>query len=273
MDNIQLCYIDNEINKIDKMKQGDVIYKNGMELLVVLSYDHNEPCKGCFFYKNKACGSEKLIKCWDCKKEYIFTAIRKYNTTELCGIVKRYEETYKIILKTIKKIEKECQKYVIWDTVHVMLKDDGELIIKALSYVFEAIKNYAPDDILIISNQGGIEKGFVDKEMFEYKFDYISSALEDYTNISVYNFYCDNNDKDNINRKPNTGMIDQYMDYIKFINDNVDEENKIIYDTIMMIGDASGKEGQFSDSDKKTAENFGCEYMDVDDFVYKYNNR
>lgn len=71
----------------------------------------------------------------------------------------------------------------------------------------------------------------------------------------------------------NTGMIDQYMDYIKFINDNVDEENKIIYDTIMMIGDASGKEGQFSDSDKKTAGNFGCEYMDVDDFVYKYNNR
>lgn len=282
MDNIQLCYIDNEINKIDKMKQGDVIYKNGMELLVVLSYDHNEPCKGCFFYKNKACGSEKLIKCWDCKKEYIFTAIRKYNTTELCGIVKRYEETYKIILKTIKKIEKECQKYVIWDTVL-----DGTLIetlsgdtfpkgiwdMKIKLYVFEAIKNYAPDDILIISNQGGIEKGFVDKEMFEYKFDYISSALEDYTNISVYNFYCDNNDKDNINRKPNTGMIDQYMDYIKFINDNVDEENKIIYDTIMMIGDASGKEGQFSDSDKKTAENFGCEYMDVDDFVYKYNNR
>ncbi len=39
--------------------------------------------------------------------------------------------------------------------------------------VFEAIKNYAPDDILIISNQGGIEKGFVDREMFEYKFDYI----------------------------------------------------------------------------------------------------
>lgn len=63
---------------------------------------------------------------------------------------------------------------------------------------------------------------------------------------------------------------DEYLDYIKFINDNVDEENKIIYDTIMMIGDASGKEGQFSDSDKKTAENFGCEYMDVDDFVDKY---
>ena len=101
--------------------------------------------------------------------------------------------------------------------------------------VFEAIKNYAPDDILIISNQGGIEKR-------------------------------------NANRKPNTGMIKQYMDFVEYMNDDEDEEEKIVYDTILMIGDASGKEGQFSDSDKKTAENFGCEYMDVDDFVYKYNN-
>nr|DAS26963.1 MAG TPA: hypothetical protein [Caudoviricetes sp.] len=152
MDNIQLYYIDNEINKIDKMKQGDVIYKNGVELLVVLSYDHNEPCKGCFFYEDKACGSERLIKCWDCKKEYIFTAIRKYNTTEMRGIVKRYEET---ILKTIKKIEKECQKYVIWDTVHVMLKDDGELIIKALSKDNAVLLN---DFIIYVNNNGSIDE-------------------------------------------------------------------------------------------------------------------
>ena len=65
----------------------------------------------------------------------------------------------------------------------------------------------------------------------------------------------------------------EYMDFVEYMNDDEDEEEKIVYDTILMIGDASGKEGQFSDSDKKTAENFGCEYMDVDDFVYKYNNR
>lgn len=140
-------------------------------------------------------------------------------------------------------------------------------------YVFEAIKNYAPDDILIISNQGGIEKGFVDKEMFEYKFDYISNALEDYTDISVSAYYCESNNKRNVNRKPDIGMIKEYMDFIEYMNNDEDEEEKIVYDTILMIGDASGKEGQFSDSDKKTAENFGREYMDVDDFVYKYNNR
>lgn len=38
-----------------------------------------------------------------------------------------------------------------------------------------------------------------------------------------------------------------------------------------MIGDASGKEGSFSDSDKKTAENFGIDYMDVQDFINEMN--
>ena len=38
---------------------------------------------------------------------------------------------------------------------------------------------------------------------------------------------------------------------------------------MVMIGDASGKEGNFSDSDKKTAENFGIDYIDIDDFLSK----
>lgn len=155
MDNIQLYYIDNEINKIDKMKQGDVIYKNGVELLVVLSYDHNEPCKGCFFYEDKACGSEKLIKCWDCNKEYIFTAIRENDTTELDEMIKRHKEVYENMLNIIKRIEKECQKYVIWDTVHVMLKDDGELIIKALSKDKSVLLN---DFIIYVNNNGSIDE-------------------------------------------------------------------------------------------------------------------
>lgn len=35
----------------------------------------------------------------------------------------------------------------------------------------------------------------------------------------------------------------------------------------IMIGDASGKPGDFSDSDKKCAENFGIDYIDVRDFL------
>ena len=36
---------------------------------------------------------------------------------------------------------------------------------------------------------------------------------------------------------------------------------------MLMIGDASGKPGDFSDSDKKCAENFGIDYIDVRDFL------
>lgn len=155
MDNIQLYHIDNEINKVDEMKEGDVIYKNGVELLVVLSYDHNEPCKGCFFYEDKACGSERLIKCWNCNKEYIFTVIRENDTTELDKMIKRHKEAYEKMLNIIKRIERECQKYVIWDTVHVMLKDDGEFIIKALSKDKAVLLN---DFIIYVNNNGSIDE-------------------------------------------------------------------------------------------------------------------
>lgn len=50
------------------------------------------------------------------------------------------------------------------------------------------------------------------------------------------------------------------------------KKENITYDEdCLMTGDASGKEGQFSDTDKKTAENFGIDYIDVDDFVEQIN--
>ena len=53
---------------------------------------------------------------------------------------------------------------------------------------------------------------------------------------------------------------------------HVGDDFDYIKSVSLMIGDASGKEGQFSDSDKKTAENFGIDYMDVEDFINKMNN-
>lgn len=137
------------------MKQGDVMCENGMRLLVVSSYDHGEPCRGCFFYKDKKCGSERLIKCWNCNKEYIFTVIRENDTTELDKMTKRHKEAYEKMLNITKRIERECQKYVIWDTVHVMLKDDGEFIIKALSKDKAVLLN---DFIIYVNNNGSIDE-------------------------------------------------------------------------------------------------------------------
>lgn len=53
----------------------------------------------------------------------------------------------------------------------------------------------------------------------------------------------------------------------------VGDDFDYIKSVTLMIGDASGLEGQFSDSDKRTAENFGINYLDVNEFVNLYNKK
>ena len=126
--------------------------------------------------------------------------------------------------------------------------------------VLDTIKKLNPKYIFIISNQSGIEYGLVNQIHFNNKLNYICSSIKEYCNCHCDAMYCTTNDKSNPNRKPNVGMLssviglyfDDVHDYIKSVS--------------LMIGDASGKEGQFSDSDKKTAENFGIDYLDVEDF-------
>lgn len=64
-------------------------------------------------------------------------------------------------------------------------------------------------------------------------------------------------DKNNTYRKPNTGMLEQLYNQYR-----VESTNECI-----MIGDASGKPGDFSDSDKRCASRFFIDYIDVRDFL------
>lgn len=130
--------------------------------------------------------------------------------------------------------------------------------------VLDKIKEIKPKCLLIVTNQGGIEKGFVNRRNFEFKMEYLCRSIKEYTEISVEYSYCEKNNHAYKYRKPNTGMLDSLI--YKMINRGI-IKNEIETDKMLMIGDASGKEGQFSDSDKKTAENFSIDYMDVDDFV------
>ena len=127
--------------------------------------------------------------------------------------------------------------------------------------VLDAIKKLNPECILIVSNQGGIESGFVSRYHFNLKLNYICQSIEEYCNCSCHGTYCISNNISDAFRKPNVGML-KYLTELNFGDDfhNIKQKS-------LMIGDASGKEGQFSDSDKKTAENFGIDYMDVNDFV------
>lgn len=127
--------------------------------------------------------------------------------------------------------------------------------------VLDKIKELSPEYLFIVTNQGGIESGYIKEYDFTIKLDYISKCINEYCACTVKSMYCASNDKHNKYRKPNTGMLELLC--VDFIGDDFNCIGK----HSLMIGDASGKEGQFSDSDKKCAENFGMDYMDVDDFV------
>lgn len=133
--------------------------------------------------------------------------------------------------------------------------------------IIEAIKYYNPTHLHIVSNQGGIEKGFVDGREFQCKMDAICKQLQQGMSHTKITFdYCPSNDPTNPCRKPNCGMIDFYCTDA-YGNTDCDKRN------CLMIGDASGKQGQFSDSDKKCAENAGIKYMDVDEFIEEQLDR
>lgn len=109
----------------------------------------------------------------------------------------------------------------------------------------------------IVSNQGGIPR-YVDEKDFQAKLKAIESFVQAYLrnhtlrNIFCNSTYCSSKMDDDF-RKPNTGMLTSYSAWDK--------------DKLLMIGDASGKEGDFSDSDLKCAKNFGIDYIDVRDFL------
>lgn len=126
--------------------------------------------------------------------------------------------------------------------------------------VIEAIRAYAPTTIHIISNQGGIEKGFVKHHEFINKILDITVVMKDELGIPGSFDYCQYNDPDNPYRKPNPGMITQYL-----------QDKSVSSRHCLMIGDASGLPGQFSDSDLQCAKNAHVKYQDVDDFVRQYN--
>lgn len=126
------------------------------------------------------------------------------------------------------------------------------------------LKVLAPEYIFIVTNQGGIEKGYVNRNHFENKLQYIIDCVTEYIGEGCIckGSYCHLNDKNNSYQKPNTGMLLDLLETF-ILNDN----RHIHYGNMCMIGDASGKEGQFSDSDQQTAINFGIDYYDVNDFI------
>ena len=137
---------------------------------------------------------------------------------------------------------------------------DFRIQLPVLDKIIEKIPNLTY--FFIVTNHGGIGK-FTTEDDFQTKLFCIERFCDMYFRDRTKIYYCsDSNycaslDKDCYARKPNPGMLEALAnDY------GVKSKEECI-----MIGDASGKPGDFSDSDKKCAENFGIDYTDVRDFL------
>ena len=137
---------------------------------------------------------------------------------------------------------------------------DFRVQLPVLDKIVEKMPNLSM--FFIVSNQGGL-KTLTDKRIFNYKIWAVEGICRGYLSIGLDKFsfidslYCCSMDKNNTYRKPNTGMLEQlYYQY------KVESTKECI-----MIGDASGKPGDFSDSDKRCASRFDIDYVDVRDFL------
>lgn len=135
-----------------------------------------------------------------------------------------------------------------------VLRED---VIDKIAEVFD------PTYLFIVSNQGGIPRGFVKEKEFKKKLETICNMISSRLMIHVYGEYSATEDKEDPNRKPNTGMLK------KCLATYAEKTGKQLIGNcnMIMIGDASGFPGQFSDSDLKTAENFMIDYIDADELL------
>lgn len=131
-----------------------------------------------------------------------------------------------------------------------------------LNVLDKLVKTYPKAIYAIVTNQGGIPK-YITLQAFTAKLQSVVTFLRIYLQAPVTAAFCTSMDENNPCRKPNPGMLGQVVKQLKNKNITIDKSDMV------MIGDASGKEGNFSDSDKKTAENFGIDYIDIDDFLSK----
>lgn len=118
-----------------------------------------------------------------------------------------------------------------------------------------SILNYKPDLVIIISNQGGIEAGYVNPNFFRNKILWVSSIVAEYCHCDCRVEYCPSIDENNVRRKPHPGMIFDAMDKLQEDISNVD---------FLMIGDRQ--------EDVSCAANANIPYIDVEKFIQEYEN-
>lgn len=125
--------------------------------------------------------------------------------------------------------------------------------------VFAKIKMLAPNAVFIVSNQGGIEAGHVNPTLFQHKFMYVLAALQEFLGLHTFvaGRFCPTQDPKFEGRKPNTAMLTIMLDEFE----QIIKDYKFTKEECVYIGDT------LIDTERRTAENFGCDFVPVEDFL------
>ena len=144
--------------------------------------------------------------------------------------------------------------------------DDWYLDLTVLDSIYNYMFKNLTGTLCIVTNQGGVEAGYLTKEEFMLKLDNIKKAIHKYFldkynyNITIDAGVSFTNDNRDFMRKPNPGL-----GYYLALSNNV------FLPQCIMIGDASGEEGDHSDADYMFANNCVMNYFDVEKFVLFYS--
>lgn len=124
--------------------------------------------------------------------------------------------------------------------------------------VFAKLKMIAPNAVFIVSNQGGIEAGFVNITLFQQKFMYVIASLQEFLGLHTFvaGKFCPTQDAKFEGRKPNTAMLTSMLDEFEQILGHSFTKEDCVY-----IGDT------LIDTEELTAKNFGCDFVPVEDFI------
>lgn len=129
--------------------------------------------------------------------------------------------------------------------------------------VLNKIKELEPEYIFIVINNSSIGK-FIDEDDYIKKLDYVEAAVKNYVKHkkfkAIETMYCSSGNRNDEFWKPNPGMLYYFIQKYDFA------ARGYTLDDMLMIGDASGNNNNYSDADIRTAEKAHIKYLDVNDF-------
>ncbi|MFC2074838.1 HAD-IIIA family hydrolase [Bdellovibrionota bacterium] len=121
--------------------------------------------------------------------------------------------------------------------------------------------------VAVISNQGGVSKGFISRDVAEGALLFTAHQLARMGAKVDYFDFAENYDKKDIEngfRKPAKGMGKALQRNIRQACKN--NKIKIDLESSFMVGDSAYKNSDHSSSDRKFAENFGIKFFEPKDF-------